>query len=305
MYPKLGYLGSVSQSPVVLIATDLTEASEPALVRGATHAAATGARVVVCHVVPDVFHTHPLNPARSEQAISLSTDLVKRAADMVTEQARRVAGLSPDEDTVVISVGVAEDEIVRIAAERGASLIVIGAKPRTGMSRVFGRTAERVIRYAECAVLVARPSGKGNGRILVATDFSDAALPALAFAQTIVKDVAVDATLLHVMQPPSTLLPSIASPLGSPVVPPASATVDQLEELGRQTLAGFAKQYGMAHAEQVEGDPAETILERAKTLDAEMIIMGSRGRTGLARLFLGSTAEHVVREAACSVLVAR
>ena len=48
-----------------------------------------------------------------------------------------------------------------------------------------------------------------------------------------------------------------------------------------------------------------TILARAKALDVEMIIMGSRGHTGLTRLVLGSTAEKVVHGAPCSVLIAR
>jgi universal stress protein A len=47
------------------------------------------------------------------------------------------------------------------------------------------------------------------------------------------------------------------------------------------------------------------ILSRARAIDAEMIVVATRGRTGLARLVLGSTAEHIVRDATCSVLVAR
>jgi nucleotide-binding universal stress UspA family protein len=57
--------------------------------------------------------------------------------------------------------------------------------------------------------------------------------------------------------------------------------------------------------EQVEGTPAEVIVARAEALGVEMILMGSRGRTGLARLVLGSTAEKVIRTSTMSVLVAR
>ena len=281
----------------VLIATDLTETSDPAIARGAAHADAVGAPILVCHVIPDVFRSHPLQPRRGENEVTLSSDLTKRAADLVTEQLRRVANLSPDDDTVVIETGNPEDEIVRLAEERGASLVVIGAKHT-------GRTAGRVVRYSHGPVLVARKTAS-SGKLLVATDFSEPSVAALAFAKMLIEKVGVDATLLHVMEPPATLIPSITSALGSPIVPLDDKTFGELEDLGRATLKTFAERYRMQHSEQVEGDPAQVIVERARAIGAEMIVMGSRGRTGIARLVLGSTAEQVVRDAGCSVLVAR
>lgn len=280
----------------VLIATDLTEASDPAIARGAAHAQAIGAPLVVCHVIPDVLRLHPLQPRTGVNELTVSSDFTKRAAELATEQVRRVANLSPDEDTIVIETGNAEDEIVRIAEDRRASLIVVGSK--------HGRTAHRVVRYAHVPVLVAR-AAPATGKVLVATDFSDPSLAALTFAKGLVDAVKVEATLLHVMPPPSSYVPAFAAPFGSPVVPPATGVLERLEELGKQTLDSFAQQYGLQRTEQVQGDAPKVIVDRAKALDVEMIVMGSRGRTGLARLFLGSTAEHVVKEAHCSVLVAR
>jgi nucleotide-binding universal stress UspA family protein len=51
------------------------------------------------------------------------------------------------------------------------------------------------------------------------------------------------------------------------------------------------------------GDPATTICEVAKELGVDVIVVGSHGRTGFSRLFLGSTSEHVIRHAPCPVLV--
>jgi nucleotide-binding universal stress UspA family protein len=53
------------------------------------------------------------------------------------------------------------------------------------------------------------------------------------------------------------------------------------------------------------GDPASTICRVAGETGADVIILGSHGRTGMSRLFLGSTSEHVVRHAPCPVLVVR
>jgi nucleotide-binding universal stress UspA family protein len=251
-----------------------------------------------------VLRNHPLFPQRNEADLLAASDLVRQAADLVTAQVGRVLKLGADAYTVDVHVGNGEDEIVRVAEEKQASLVVVGAKPREGAQKVLGHVAERVVRYAHVPVLVARPGHRTN-KILVSTDFTEGSLPAMQFAGAIMKGVGVEGTLLHVMQRPSTLISDIAAPLGSPWVPVAKSAIDQLEQLGKKTLEGLAKQYGFAHAEQVEGDPADVIGERARALDVEMILMGSKGRTGLARLVLGSTAEKVIRGSHCSVLVTR
>jgi nucleotide-binding universal stress UspA family protein len=294
-------------NPPVLIATDLTADAEPALVRGRAHADAIGAPWVVCHVIPDVLRHHPLAPTRGENDLALAGDVTKKAADLVTEQVRRVLGASPDEYRIVIETGTAEDEIVRIAEAERASLVTIGAKPRHGSERVLGHVAERVVRYVHTSVLVARP-GAATRKVLVATDFTEASMPSVRFGAMLIAKAGVDATLLHVMQLPSATqyaLGSVASALGSPWIPPPPAAVAQLEALGRATLEGLAREYGFAHTEQVEGSPADVIVSRASATNAEMIVMGSRGRSGLSRLVLGSTAEKVIRISETSVLVVR
>ncbi len=291
-------------SKPVLVSTDLTEASDVALVRGHAHALAVGAPLLVCHVVPDVLRNHPLFPQRQEADILKAAELVKQASELVQQQVGRVLRIGADAYTIDVETGVPEDEIVRVAAQHEAQIVVIGGKPRTGVEKVLGHVAERVVRYAHVPVLVARPGDRTN-RILVATDFTDGGTPAMVLAQTIMKTVGVEGTLLHVMQRPSSILADVAGPLGSPWMPVAKSAVDELEKLGKSTLEGLAKQYGFAKTEQVEGDPAEVITARAKALDVEMVLMGSRGRTGLARLVLGSTAEKVIRGSHCSVLVTR
>jgi nucleotide-binding universal stress UspA family protein len=289
---------------VVLIATDLTEHSEPALLRGRAHAEAVGAEWVVCHVIPDVLRHHPLAPNPAENDVALASDLEKKAAEAVTDQVGRVLRVSPDDYKAVIEIGTAEDAIVRAAEEAGASLIVIGGRPRQGIERTLGHIAERVVRYSHTSVLVARP-GIPTGKAIVATDFTEGSLAAVRFGAMLVKKANVDATLLHALQLPGTGWASALAALGSPWTPPPKATVDELATLGRDLLAGLAKEHGYVRAEQVEGVPAEVLVARANGINAEMIIMGSRGRTGLARLVLGSTAEKVIRSSGTSVLVVR
>lgn len=290
------------QSPIV-IATDLTPNAVPALKRGFIHGNAVGAPIIVCHVVPDVAR-HPLSPTRGENDFVAETEMCKRAAELVTEQVRTAVNASPDDYRVVVEAGVPEDQIVRIADEEKATFVIVGAKEREGAERLLGQVAERVVRFAHCSVLVAR-AGHETGKLLVATDFEEDSTPALKAMKALVDGMNLDATLLHVMQSQSSVLPSLLQPLGIEYVPPAKAAMDDLAALGKATLEGLAKQYGARQAEQVEGTPSDVIVARAQELGVELVILGSRGRKGLARLLVGSVAEAVVRRSSTSVLVAR
>lgn len=288
----------------VVVATDLTDASRPALERGRVLAAASGAPLVVCHVVLDVFRHHPLMPNAAENDLLLGADLIARAGDLVNDQVRAVLGESVPDLRVNVESGAPDEEIVRVAEASGASLIVVGAKPREGARLALGHVAERVVRYAHASVLVAR-EGRATGKLLVTTDFSEGSLPALRVAGDLARATGASATLLHVVTPPSSALSSALMPFGDTWTPPAASAVEALEALGRATLASLTTEHGFAGFEQRAGEPADVILQRAEELDVEMIVTGSRGRRGLARLVLGSVAEKVIRNSTCSVLVAR
>ncbi|MCW5835943.1 MAG: universal stress protein [Labilithrix sp.] len=288
----------------VVVATDLTDASRPALERGRVLAAASGAPLVVCHVVLDVFRHHPLMPNAAENDLLLGADLIARAGDLVNDQVRAVLGESVPDLRVTVESGAPDEEIVRVAEASGASLIVVGAKPREGARLALGHVAERVVRYAHASVLVAR-EGRATGKLLVTTDFSEGSLPALRVAGDLARATGASATLLHVVTPPSSALSSALMPFGDTWTPPAASAVEALEALGQATLASLTTEHGFAGFEQRAGEPADVILQRAEELDVEMIVTGSRGRRGLARLVLGSVAEKVIRNSTCSVLVAR
>jgi nucleotide-binding universal stress UspA family protein len=183
----------VTTAGPVVVATDLTDASRPALVRGRAHAVALGVPLIVCHVVLDVFRHHPLLPNPAENDLAIEADVIARVADLVTGQVSDVLGLSPDDYGVVVESGAPDEEIVRIAETNRASLIAVGAKPREGARRVLGHVAERVVRYADTSVLVAR-EGKTTGKIVVATDFSEGSLPALRVAGEIARSAGAEAT---------------------------------------------------------------------------------------------------------------
>jgi nucleotide-binding universal stress UspA family protein len=135
--------------------------------------------------------------------------------------------------------------------------------------------------------------------ILYPTDFSPEAGPALDVAGVLAREGRRRLVILHVERPPLTTLGGTAG------VPPLSTEYDR-ERLGEQLRRIQPPQAGISVEHRLEyGEPASVILAVARELDANLIVMGTHGRTGLRHLLMGSVAEQVVRQASCPVLTIR
>jgi nucleotide-binding universal stress UspA family protein len=133
--------------------------------------------------------------------------------------------------------------------------------------------------------------------VLHPTDFSDYSDHAFRLACMLARDYGARLVVLHVATPPTIVY-------GEGIVPPDPELVyrEARERLNRLEVPGAD-----VHAERrfEEGDPATEILRVAKDINADLIVMGTHGRTGLGRLLMGSVAEQVVRRALCSVLTVK
>lgn len=102
-------------------------------------------------------------------------------------------------------------------------------------------------------------------------------------------------------------IPAVKGPDGSVLVD--SDTETEIMEDAKKRLSAFIGSYAdrevTLRTEARQGPPAETILERAKEIGANLIVMGTHGRKGLARFFLGSVAEQVLRSSTVPVLTLR
>lgn len=142
-------------------------------------------------------------------------------------------------------------------------------------------------------------------RILHPTDFSKASAAAFAKAVELAKTNGAQLTLLHVLAPPPPML------AGDGYISPKvydemdrAARAFAAKELGR--LLAKAKKAGVRASGAVrDGIAAEQIVRAARTPRADLIVIGTHGRTGLAKLFLGSVAGRVVSIAACPVMTVR
>jgi nucleotide-binding universal stress UspA family protein len=132
-------------------------------------------------------------------------------------------------------------------------------------------------------------------RILVPVDFSNCSKKALEYAVPLAKQFSAEVTLLHVVQPDAATceMPS----LQVQTIQEAAKALDTVREsIGGTVHSNAAVRTGIPHLE---------IVEAAKELNVDLIILSTHGRTGLAHVVLGSTAERVVRRAGCPVLVVR
>lgn len=129
-------------------------------------------------------------------------------------------------------------------------------------------------------------------RILLPTDFSSSADAALKLARYHFPGAA--RLLLHVLNPRQ-----LAEQIG-----PSVTADDRREEIEREARDRLAALAGAAEETAVRvGPPAETILLHADEWDADLIVMGTHGRTGLALFLNGSVAEQVVRHGRLPVLI--
>lgn len=144
----------------ILVTTDFSERGDHAVGHAFRMAADHGAEVILLHVIETVVAPNPLY-AQYYPAELLNPDFharaQKEAQEALVERVPAEGELANVPYTTVVAHGSPADEIIRIAGERQADLIVIATHGRTGFRHLFlGSTAERVVRHVQCPVLVVR-----------------------------------------------------------------------------------------------------------------------------------------------------
>jgi nucleotide-binding universal stress UspA family protein len=142
-----------------------------------------------------------------------------------------------------------------------------------------------------------------NRRILHATDFSAASGPAFAAAVDLARRDRAQLVIVHVLLPPS--------PFVGDEVPSSYLELEAMarRDAGRRLAAVVEKAANAgvrAEAKLIRGGlPADRIADAARRWGADLIVIGTHGRTGLGRVFMGSVAERVLQRAPCPVLTVR
>jgi nucleotide-binding universal stress UspA family protein len=140
-------------------------------------------------------------------------------------------------------------------------------------------------------------------RILVPVDFSDAARPVAEYARDMARDRGATVTLLHVVGVP---VAPFDPAYGVAADPKVLLDLQAAAEKGLEDLAALVRQGGVpVETRVVTGAPSREIVRVAREIRADLVVIGTHGRTGLRHVFLGSVAENVVRLCPCPVLTLR
>ena len=288
----------------IIVTTDFSEQAEVALQHAMSLARHSGSEVILMHALsmPYAGFSMPYPVAipglYQDQVKEIQVD----ARNRLEEQRERFLGQGVEMSHVFLDE-VADRGVVSAAADSKANLIVVGSHGRTGLTRfLLGSVAERIVRRAECDVLVARGTAPAGGykRILVPTDFSEMGDRAVACATELVApDGIID--VLHCWQLP-----------GRPVtywgaVGPGLRESIQLGaiDFGKKCTDKFTGISAEMTFTSEEADPRHSIEKREKSGDYDLIVMGSHGRKGLNRFLLGSVTESTLRHVGVSVYVVR
>jgi universal stress protein E len=274
---------SLSESGTVkniLVATDGSEYSAGAIRTGVALAKARGARLIGLSIALN-------NPEYSTLVPALQESAEMRAREALESFDAETGG---DAEIVTREASDPAQGIVAAAHELGADMIVVGRRGRRGLARLMvGDATAKVIGRAECPVLVVpRAARLWEKRILLATDGSRFSEAAAGAAGSLAKQSGLPVSVVSVVT-------SSHSEERRKVAEQAvAAKVERLKSMGLQ-VEGLV----------VEGRPDEAIARAAEAAGADLIVVGSHGRTGLTKVLLGSVAERVIGQAVCPVLVVR
>jgi nucleotide-binding universal stress UspA family protein len=285
----------------IIVGHDLRGGGDAALRSAAVLAKRYGAALRLVHVV-ELPHSYEriAHPLASSSAVEEVAQKIGAKLEALT--------VGPDLNGLQVEYEVRRGKpfVELIIARRAwsADLLVVGNTHGQG-AHFLGSTSERVVRKAMVPVMVAKKVLSANAQtFLVPTDFSACAKKAAAEALVLGESFAGRVVFLHVVDLyPSyafTYTDDIAVPL---VLPPPSP--EEMEGEWEDFLSGLPLGKVAWEKNTQEGEPATEILQQAESKHADMIVIGTHGRTGLGYMLMGSVVEKVVRTASCPVLTIR
>ncbi len=292
----------------ILVPTDFSPSAEAACRLAARLAMQAKANLILYHALAGMDLLKEVGSRKGGTQVEVLSDVRDRLrewfAAVVPAEFRRFL---PVEVKVMVSEPI--PGIAWAAKMSRADLILMATQGRTGLAHLLmGSVTEAVLRTVPVPVLALRP-GQGDRpltavqRILWATDLSRVSEGAWRYALTLGDLLAAQMVLLHVVRP--------ADPAGAAdhLVPPASGRMERylapLEselESRRQAVEALGLR---ARRKVVVGVPADVIVAEAEAEQADLVVVGTQGRTGLSHLLLGSVAEAVIRKAPCPVLAVK
>jgi len=268
----------------ILLATDCSEFSEGAVQEAIFFAQACGATLTILHVIEE-------NPEYRTLGHDIVAKLESEAGDCLASIKKMADAEGIKAEIVVRYSDTPERMVLEEVMARGIDIVITGRRGRRGLQKLLmGVVTEKVAAMVPCKTLIVPKDCvvAGDG-VLFATDGSPCSENAEREAIGMV---------------------SRCDYLKYICVLSAAADETELAE-AKKRVQRIAEKIREKNAKiSIEtvaeiGSPADLIIPKAKEMKVDVIVVGSHGRTGLARLMMGSVASHLIAGAPCSVLVAK
>ncbi len=276
----------------ILVATDFSTRSDRALRRAIYLAKSLPASLSLVHVIDE------------DQPKRLVDTQVETTGQLLQEQVdgiREMDGIDCDWQVIRGGPGAA---LGTAAQDLGADLLILGPHRQQTLKDVFfGTTAERTMRTSTAPILTAKGVPNGSYKhVLLAIDMSDCSSYAIAVFNGLGIGRNAAISLVHVFDAAAATMmarTAVAREEISDYVndEKRSASVALLKFLENQPIDP-----GNIHIVAEHGSVAATIATLAAQISADLIVVGTRGRNGAKKLFLGSVAEKIIGESECDTL---
>ncbi|MGA9269531.1 MAG: universal stress protein [Lutimonas sp.] len=273
----------------ILVAQDFGKSSDNVVSSAIELAKVFQSTIVPIHILPDNIVNEKVRNMLNDTA------LTKLGETMTLIKDEGVKTEKP-----LLMIGTPHETIVRASVDVGANLILVGSgETQKGDTFCLGTTAERIIQKSEKPVFVVKENVLLNvHHILCPVDFSDSSKRALQNAITMARRFKSELTILAVCEmQESTWFTSEKD----------KEKENELRyKLHKEELDTFLKGFNLRNLnwakEAPRGKPSEEILSTISRKMIDLLIMGTAGRTGVNRMFMGSVTEKVIREVPCSFL---
>ncbi|MCE5269715.1 universal stress protein [bacterium] len=295
----------------ILYPTDFGESAEDALRYAVMLGEEFGSEVLMMHVL-SLYQEGGVSPDEQfgkmeDYAQKYEDELQRKAHEHIDRLIANHADRNLKIRKVVTRGFSPYQEIIRVAEEEKADLIVMGTYGRTGVTHfLFGSTTEQVVRLADCPVLSVRHHAPHTRElsqiknILLPTDFSEYSKKALPYAVSLAEKYHARLHVLHVFEQrihPAFYLVDKETPFDLDKGLRDRA-LDALDEFVYNDLRGQID----FTCDVASGKPFVEIINYAKSHEIDLILIATHGLTGLEYMIIGSTTERVVRKAPCPVL---
>jgi nucleotide-binding universal stress UspA family protein len=275
----------------ILAATDFSARAHRSVRRAAMLAQQAGAEVTLLHIV-DEEPEHLVSLERSE------------SRKILEEQIASIDELRGVQCHPVVEIGAAHDAILRTASAKNADLIVMGSHRKQLLRDVFvGTTIERVIRTGTWPVLMVNTEAAlSYANLLVALDLSEASAEALRSAHALGFLDGVRLTVAHAFDPLAKSMMTLADVSKDGI----RAYVEEERQRATSELNTFIRSFsfdlGSWSPYVAEGGAVPIISQAVELVRPDLLVVGTHGRSGAAKILLGSVAEQLLRALEIDIL---